>query len=244
MFYNGERDHIYLNKKHGDVKMANVYTAGKDRRLIIYSISRYIFLRTAYADGIERPIILAADYFDGLTEVIWNDTIYYAYQNQNKDIIVRNVLDTNIVYQTRCNENPDMHCPCLAVCNGKLVLFYMVTNPVTENMGLKCVLPMQSGLQVEVPTECDNIDMYQVYCVQGRLYLYTDVMYQVTEPGRYRCLIYQDEENNITETIAYYQRRIEELEATIESAKTQYNDLMETAISYRDEAIKWRSKFI
>ena len=38
--------------------MANVYTAGSDRRLIIYSISRYIFLRTAYIDGIERPIML------------------------------------------------------------------------------------------------------------------------------------------------------------------------------------------
>ena len=32
--------------------------------------------------------------------------------------------------------------------------------------------------------------------------------------------------------------------ATIESVKAQYNELMETAIAYRDEAIKWRSKFI
>ena len=37
---------------------------------------------------------------------------------------------------------------------------------------------------------------------------------------------------------------IAQLEATIESAKAQYNELMETAIAYRDEAIKWRSKFI
>ena len=37
---------------------------------------------------------------------------------------------------------------------------------------------------------------------------------------------------------------ISQLEATIESAKAQYNELMETAIAYRDEAIKWRSKFI
>ena len=37
---------------------------------------------------------------------------------------------------------------------------------------------------------------------------------------------------------------ISQLEATIESVKAQYNELMETAIAYRDEAIKWRSKFI
>ena len=51
--------------------MANVYTAGSDRRLIIYSISRYIFLRTAYIDGIERPIMLASDFLDGLSDVCW-----------------------------------------------------------------------------------------------------------------------------------------------------------------------------
>lgn len=50
--------------------MANVYTAGSDRRLIIYSISRYIFLRTAYIDGIERPIMLVSDFLDGLSDVV------------------------------------------------------------------------------------------------------------------------------------------------------------------------------
>lgn len=70
--------------------MANVYTAGSDRRLIIYSISRYIFLRTAYIDGIERPIMLVSDFLDGLSDVVLGDTIYYAYQNQNGDILVKN----------------------------------------------------------------------------------------------------------------------------------------------------------
>ena len=69
--------------------MANVYTAGSDRRLIIYSISRYIFLRTAYIDGIERPIMLVSDFLDGLSDVVLGDTIYYAYQNQNGDILVK-----------------------------------------------------------------------------------------------------------------------------------------------------------
>ena len=53
--------------------MANVYTAGSDRRLIIYSISRYIFLRTAYIDGIERPIMLVSDFLDGLSDVVLGD---------------------------------------------------------------------------------------------------------------------------------------------------------------------------
>ena len=32
--------------------------------------------------------------------------------------------------------------------------------------------------------------------------------------------------------------------AIIDSAKRQYDELMNTAIKYRDEAIKWRNKFV
>ena len=101
--------------------MANVYTAGSDRRLIIYSISRYIFLRTAYIDGIERPIMLASDFLDGLSDVVLGDTIYYAYQNQNGDILVKNVMNNEALFRVKSSENPDMHCPQLVVNKDRLL---------------------------------------------------------------------------------------------------------------------------
>ena len=114
--------------------MANVYTAGSDRRLIIYSISRYIFLRTAYIDGIERPIMLVSDFLDGLSDVVLGDTIYYAYQNQNGDILVKNVMNNEALFRVKSSENPDMHCPQLVVNKDRLMLFYMVTNPLTDRL--------------------------------------------------------------------------------------------------------------
>lgn len=55
---------------------------------------------------------------------------------------------------------------------------------------------------------------------------------------------YEIQLNTYMQQQAQSKQVIAQLEATIESAKAQYNELMETAIAYRDEAIKWRSKFI
>ena len=100
--------------------------------------------------------------------------------------------------------------------------------------------------------------MSEVFGMQGKAFLYVDSFYEITSDGKFiKCqdtdMLMQNEqkiseyENQIN---TYMQKKrqaiqtISQLEATIESAKAQYNELMETAIAYRDEAIKWRSKFI
>ena len=238
--------------------MANVYTAGSDRRLIIYSISRYIFLRTAYIDGIERPIMLASDFLDGLSDVVLGDTIYYAYQNQNGDILVKNVMNNEALFHVKSSENPDMHCPQLVVNKDRLLLFYMVTNPLTDRLSLRAVYPLEEGDSLNIPADCENVDMYEVFGMQGRAFLYVDNFYEITADGKFipcqdtgslkqneeKIHEYEIQLNTYMQQQAQSKQVIAQLEATIESAKAQYNELMETAIAYRDEAIKWRSKFI
>ena len=238
--------------------MANVYTAGSDRRLIIYSISRYIFLRTAYIDGIERPIMLVSDFLDGLSDVVLGDTIYYAYQNQNGDILVKNVMNNEALFRVKSSENPDMHCPQLVVNKDRLMLFYMVTNPLTDRLSLRAVYPLEEGDSLNIPVDCENVDMYEVFGMQGKAFLYVDSFYEITSDGKFiKCqdtdMLMQSEQKiseyeNQLNTYMQENRQaiqtISQLEATIESVKAQYNELMETAIAYRDEAIKWRIKFI
>ena len=119
--------------------MANVYTAGSDRRLIIYSISRYIFLRTAYIDGIERPIMLVSDFLDGLSDVVLGDTIYYAYQNQNGDILVKNVMNNEALFHVKSSENPDMHCRCELSTHWKKVTVLIFLLIVKMLICMKCL---------------------------------------------------------------------------------------------------------
>lgn len=52
-----------------------------------------------------------------------------------------------------------------------------------------------------------------------------------------------DQNKRLKETNISIATRQKKLENTIESATTQYNQLMEVAQAYRNEAIKWRSKF-
>jgi len=59
---------------------------------------------------------------------------------------------------------------------------------------------------------------------------------------------YIEHEKSLTEDfnkkIAACQAKINEQSAVIDSITAQYNELMDIARQYRDEAIKWRSKFI
>ena len=59
---------------------------------------------------------------------------------------------------------------------------------------------------------------------------------------------YTSDINNINELnlkkIAACQAKIDEQAAVINSIKNQYNELMNVACQYKDEAIKWRSKFM
>ena len=94
--------------------------------------------------------------------------------------------------------------------------------------------------------------------MQGKAFLYVDTFYEITSDGKFsKCqdtdMLMQNEQKiseyeNQLNTYMQENRQaiqtISQLEATIESVKAQYNELMETAIAYRDEAIKWRSKFI
>ena len=56
--------------------MSNVYSVGNNRQLIIYNAGSNIFLRVAHFGGLDRPIVLAADYLCGLTECIYNSSLY------------------------------------------------------------------------------------------------------------------------------------------------------------------------
>ena len=134
----------------------------------------------------------------------------------------------------------------------------MVTNPLTDRLSLRAVYPLEEGDSLNIPVDCENVDMYEVFGMQGKAFLYVDSFYEITSDGKFiKCqdtdMLMQSEQKiseyeNQLNTYMQENRQaiqtISQLEATIESAKAQYNELMETATAYRDEAIKWRSKFI
>lgn len=167
--------------------MSNVYTLGRDRRLIIYNISGCIYLRIVYKDRNLKTVLLADDYLDSLTEAVFEDKVYYAFQNQDRFVIVRNIMSRESVYVIS-SALYILH-PHIVCIKGELVLFYLLKNPHNNDLSLKCVLPLHNGREVSVPEDLHNVDIYDIIVTQGKTFLITENVYEIEEIGHYKKLI-------------------------------------------------------
>lgn len=259
--------------------MSNVYSVGNNRQLIIYNAGSNIFLRVAHFGGLDRPIVLAADYLCGLTECIYNSSLYYSYINQNGSLILKNIMDTANVLAIDCNYVQEYSNPKLAICNDTLLLFYLKQNPVSDKPSLHCITPDDNNaLPIPLPDIKKPVNSYSVLAYNNFILLcVNEHIYKIEQIGHFKQLVICTADNNSTDNnnadninsnnnnsnnndnyiereksltedfnkkIAACQAKINEQSAVIDSITTQYNELMDITRQYRDEAIKWRSKFI
>lgn len=252
--------------------MSNVYSVGNNRQLIIYNAGSNIFLRVAHFGGLDRPIVLAADYLCGLTECIYNSSLYYSYINQNGSLILKNIMDTTNILAIDCNYVQEYSNPKLAICNNTLLLFYLKQNPVSDKPSLHCITPDDNNaLPIPLPDIKKPVNSYSVLAYNNFILLcVNEHIYRIEQIGHFKQLAICTADNNSTDNnnadsinsnnnyiereksltedfnkkIAACQAKINEQSAVIDSITTQYNELMDIARQYRDEAIKWRSKFI
>ena len=259
--------------------MSNVYSVGNNRQLIIYNAGSNIFLRVAHFGGLDRPIVLAADYLCGLTECIYNSSLYYSYINQNGSINKKNIMDTANVLAIDCNYVQEYSNPKLAICNDTLLLFYLKQHMQSDKPSLHCITPDDNNA---LPIPLTDIkkpgNSYSVLAYNNFILLcVNEHIYKIEQIGYFKQLAICTADNNSTDNnnadninsnnnnsnnndndiereksltedfnkkIAACQAKINEQSAVIDSITTQYNELMDIARQYRDEAIKWRSKFI
>lgn len=259
--------------------MSSIYSLDLQKNLFLYTTESLICLRNASGEALDRAIILCNDYASDMTDTILNKTLYYAYQNQKKDIILRSITDLNILYKLSSQDTPDCSNPHLTVLNNNLILFYLVKNPLDDSYALKSICPFTENCKVQLTrsfttkpalhflplkeglllaSECDG--------QEELLYIHNDskivplTSFESKLEGQIKEL--KQEHSQKLQTLEQeYTGQLAKIEAglsaqlsalktelyqknrMIESAKLQYNQLMDTATKYRDEAIKWRSKF-
>ena len=271
--------------------MGNVYSIDAERNLILYHSGKNIYLRSSTGEALTRAVSLANDYAESLSDTIYQGTIFYAYQNTEQDIIIKNITDTNPYYKISSQDTPDCLLPQLTVFQNVLMLFYFVKNPVNEHYLLKCIFPDNTDKRLLFSEEFTDTPVINLVPTTQILYLHlhtqeNNFTLQIDESLSYCKLMphttlttqeTSQYENRIAQLTAdhakelqYQQHQCEEklaslalqlkkelsLEteqlrseiakrnAIIDSAKRQYDELMNTAIKYRDEAIKWRNKFV
>lgn len=261
--------------------MSNVYSVGNNRQLIIYAAGSNIFLRIAHFGGLERPIILAADYSHGLNECVYNDTLYYTYISTSNSLHIKNIMESQSVYTINGDNIPELYKPSICICDHSLLLFYLKNNPLTKHYCLHCLsfsnihTDIHNGndvFSVSLPSCTADISDYNIFKTGNALFLYVNNrLFFIEEIGHIKEMMFisdikeniaKDYEQKITllenkynsritsiidsnkKKIAACQAKIDEQAAVINSVKLQYNELMNVACQYRDEALKWRSKFM
>lgn len=245
--------------------METIYTGNLGQKLFLYNSESFIYLRTSSGMDISRPILLCSDYSSGLSSVIFHDSIHFLYQNLQGDLIIRNILDSNILYRLPADKSPDYAAPLLLTFRDRLLLFYFVKNPLDETYLLKLTFPLEM-------TET-NFSSPAFPALPKVQYLHLDdsLIFSCKLPAKY--YIYQmdkdftcsevqfiaktalesiknDFENKFAkeltdyhEKLAVFNKKIEEKEKLIDSISSQYDELMNTALRYKEEAAKWYHKF-
>ncbi len=245
--------------------MGNVYRSAGDGSVVLYEQGTRIYLRNLVGEGMGRAIILATDYGSDLTDVLWQGTVYYAYKNTEGDILIKNILEHRVLYRLRDAGGPEGFAPQLAAAAGELVLVYSTQNPLNGRYHLHCLFPFLSDEKKE-QTESVMARFEEIF-PQSQVWV---PKLQIISLGQKTVFVGAQGDENIAEPKIVLldsemiwheqhahksqsgeetpwescQKELVQRDLLIESIKQQYEDLMNVAEQYRQEAIKWRSKFM
>jgi len=243
--------------------MEVIYTGKSGQKLFLYNSDSFIYLRSATGAEISRAILLCNDYADGLSSVIYNDSIHFVYQNLHGNLILRSIMDSNILYQLSSQESPDYKNPRLINYSNHLLLLYFINNPLDNTYQMRMCFPLEKKeISAAIPAFATLPIVHSFFCNDG-LFLFCksdeEYYYEIDEHNilnpvhiinhsvlaefdaketQYHMLYQKEQEQN-----QILKRKIAEQDTIIESIKQQYDELMNTALQYREEAAKWYNKY-
>lgn len=247
--------------------MGTIFSISSDKNLLLYSSGSSICLRTSSGLEITRPLILCNDFSSSLSSAVYHDIIYFVYQNTEGDLIFRNVLDNTILFRLYAKDALHYFSPLLILQEEKLMLLFLVENPLSGEYILKYTFPL------DTPNTTHNIDTFptlpqiQWICPGASLLLvcndYEKNYFYLKKEGIFQPIILKttkeleienhQKENKIEKIeqelaaistmLTQKEQELFEKIKTIESAKQQYDNLMNTAYRYKEEAEKWYTKY-
>ena len=141
------------------------------------------------------------------------------------------------------------------VYNDTLYYTYISTDnsPLLKHLCLHClsfgdIHNCTEAFPVPLPSCVTDISDYHIFNAGNTLFLYVNNrMFFIEEIGHIKemRLVSEIKENdNNKNKLAACQAKINEQAAVINSIRLQYDELMNVASQYREEALKWRSKFM
>ena len=235
--------------------MSYLYETAGGQGFFIYKNQNEIILRKKEGHQFYLPVIMVRDYKNGLNDTVYNSAIYYTYINENGALVVRSVLEYVFPFERQAGENVSFNSPSLTAFYGRLILFYMEKNTGDgeENYRLHGILPYEGEREILNVDLGNKEALYKVVCLNERMLVSVEnekgyVLYEASNDLQ---LVAQDRVENRNEqelamlksSLMEQQKEINFYKSQIESAKRQYQELMQVAEQYREEANHWSGKF-
>lgn len=235
--------------------MSYLYETAGGQGFFIYKNQNEIILRKKEGHQFYLPVIMVRDYKSGLNDTVYNSAIYYTYINENGALVVRSVLEYVFPFERQAGENVSFNSPSLTAFYGRLILFYMEKNTGegVENYRLHGILPYEGEREILNVDLGNKEALYKVVCLNQRMLVSVEnekgyVLYEASNDLQ---LVAQDRVENrndqelamLKSSLMEQQKEINFYKSQIESAKRQYQELMQVAEQYREEANHWSGKF-
>ena len=235
--------------------MSYLYETAGGQGFFIYKNQNEIILRKKEGHQFYLPVIMVRDYKNGLNDTVYNSAIYYTYINENGALVVRSVLEYVFPFERQAGENVSFNSPSLTAFYGRLILFYMEKNTGDgeENYRLHGILPYEGEREILNVDLGNKEALYKVVCLNERMLVSVEnekgyVLYEASNDLQ---LVAQDRVENrndqelamLKSSLMEQQKEINFYKSQIESAKRQYQELMQVAEQYREEANHWSGKF-
>ncbi|MBR1771477.1 MAG: hypothetical protein IJ747_05565 [Lachnospiraceae bacterium] len=249
--------------------MTVLFELQQEQSVILFNRGKQLVIQYREADRIGRPFLLAEDYAGKFHGVVYQGTVYYSYQNSRGDFLFKNMRDATVYYQLRADEAargiaaaetatppnygdipylaPYLHAGKLFLLHGgmradgnvafleEIQMFNGPSRVLAETLPVPChILLWPSSGRMFVSANTPEGDRY--YCTDEQMHMIP--LYE-NKPDT----VPRKERDAVFSQLAEKEAEIARLRKMIESASDQYSDLMHVAEQYRDEAVKWRSKF-
>lgn len=235
--------------------MSYLYETAGGQGFFIYKNQNEIILRKKEGHQFYLPVIMVRDYKSDLNDTVYNSAIYYTYINENGALVVRSVLEYVFPFERQAGENVSFNSPSLTAFYGRLILFYMEKNTGEgeENYRLHGILPYEGEREILNVDLGNKEALYKVVCLNQRMLVSVEnekgyVLYEASNDlqlvAQGRIENRDDQELvRLKSSLMEQQKEINFYKSQIESAKRQYQELMQVAEQYREEANHWSGKF-
>lgn len=239
--------------------MGNYHETGPGIGYFLYTNGNQIFFRSRNGDAIGRAILLAMDYKKSFSSILYHNSIYYCYVNDKNQFVLRSTKENSILYHLEQREDGEFATLKMALFQKKI--WIVICEKTNDSYRVQCICPFSDDIFYNLSFQSNLLPDIQLTTTTNSFILtlttdFSETCYIMDEQLRLQEFKPQNNSSNTKELPALQEelqglhgqlqaqsRIIQRQQEMIESATSQYNELMTVASRYKEEAIKWRSKF-